>query len=512
MAQTLIDFLSLFGESYNVEREDFDSVMIGITDDFPIPPVQDFITDFLNGRDKIFMTFQMGDNEPIVYTMGKEYGAFVEECNDQIKLRESEDLKLEIKINKKNIDNVISIYSFVAFAKYICSLSLHDIVAVFSPILNKPLCFEVLFENIKICTSSITFAPVGTINSQDSPKHYLLRNPRGEAVKNLCHSTLRNYGCFLPEDFCITQSQPENSDICDVLNRLALLYAISYLFENVTVKSNSVFNYKLNGYKTIAGEIDFNTLQIESLEEYIKIYDWCYNDGNLVDKIGLARNIISLHLSDSNTLVLTGSPYSSILSNYEIYRKQNIKQYIEIRNKLSDHLLDLKDKADKIVENFASDFKKSLFAFVSFFASIVVIQVLRNGNFIDVFSLDATLLSTAFLLIAFLFFLASRWELKQQRKRYQQIYDNMKFRQKDLLNENDLNRILAYDADFKSNIQYIDEKGKVYSRLWVGTIVIFFVSIAVLCLIKYGGSLILGLLLLASYPIVIMLLAKFLNL
>lgn len=511
MAQTLTDFLSLFGEKHNIEREDFDSVIICITDDLSIPPVQDFITDFLNHRDKIFVTFQMGDNDPIVYTLGKQYSEFVSNTRRQLDIREGEQLSVKIKIEKKNVENVISIYSFRAFASYIRSLSLKDIVAVFSSILKEPLCFEVLYENIHICTSSITFISVKHQNPQEKPKYYSNRESRSEAVKNICHSTLLNYGDFLPEDFYIIQSQSGHSDICDVFNRLALLSAISYLFENVTVKSNNVIHYKLNGYKTIVGEIDFNALRIDNLSEYIKIYDWCYNDGNLVDKIGLARNIISLHLSHNNTLVLTGSPYSSILSNYEIYRKQNIKQYIEIRNKLSDHLIDLKEKADKIVDNFASDFKKSLFAFVSFFASVVVVQVLQNGNFIDVFSRDATLLSIAFLLIAFLFFLASHWELKQQHKRYRETYKNLKSRQRDLLNDDDLNRILNDDADFKSNIQYINEKGKVYSRLWVGTIVVFFISIIVLHLVKYGSSLILGLLLWGSCPIT-MFLTKLLNL
>ena len=512
MAQTLTDFLSLFGGKHNVEREDLDSVAICITGDSSIPPVQDFIIDFLNSRDRIFVTFQMGDNEPIVYTPGKQYSEFVSNTRRQLDIREGERLSVNIKIEKKNVENVISIYSFRAFVSYICALSLKDIVAVFSSIQKEPLCFEVLFEHIEICSSSITFIPVKHQNPQEKPKHYSNRGSRSEAVKNICHSTLQNYGDFLPEDFCIIQSQSGHSDICDVFNRLALLFAISYLFENVTVKSNNVIHYKLNGYKTIVGEIDFNALQIDNLSEYIKIYDWCYNEGNLVDKIGLARNIISLHLSHNNTLVLTGSPYSSILSNYEIYRKQNIKQYIEIRNKLSDHLIDLKEKADKIVDNFASDFKKSLFAFVSFFASVVVVQVLRNGNFIDAFSRDATLLSIAFLLIAFLFFLASHWELNQQRKRYRETYKNLKSRQKDLLNDDDLNRILNDDADFKSNIQYITEKGKVYSRLWLGTIVVFFVAIVVLYIIRYGGSLILGLLLWMSCPIIIMFLAKVLNL
>lgn len=101
MAQTLTDFLSLFGEKHNIEREDFDSVIICITDDLSIPPVQDFITDFLNRRDKIFVTFQMGDNDPIVYTPGKQYSEFVSNTRRQLDIREGEQLSVKIKIEKK---------------------------------------------------------------------------------------------------------------------------------------------------------------------------------------------------------------------------------------------------------------------------------------------------------------------------------------------------------------------------------------------------------------------------
>lgn len=268
-------------------------------------------------------------------------------------------------------------------------------------------------------------------------------------------------------------------------DRIALLYAISYIFDNISIEDNLI-RFRLNGYKTIIGEIIFNEINTDSLKEYISIYEWCYNEGNLIDKIGITRNILSLHLESINNLTLGGNPLFSILSNYEIYRKQNIKQYVEIRNKLSDHLLDLKDKADKIIDNFASDFKKSIFAFVSFFASIVVVQVLRNGDFINAFSIDATLLSIAFLIIATLFFIASKWELSQQYQRYEEMYKNLKLRQKDLLNDDDLTRILNDDADYKANIKYIQEKKKIYSNLWIKTIVVFLLFVVILCSIKYS--------------------------
>lgn len=111
---------------------------------------------------------------------------------------------------------------------------------------------------------------------------------------------------------------------------------------------------------------------------------------------------------------------------------------------------------------------------------------MRNGDFVNVFSIDATLLSIAFLIIATLFFIASKWELSQQYRRYEEMYKNLKLRQKDLLNDDDLTRILNDDADYKANIKYIQEKKKIYSNLWIKTIVVFLLFVVILCSIKYS--------------------------
>ncbi|WP_211047310.1 hypothetical protein, partial [Pectobacterium versatile] len=57
------------------------------------------------------------------------------------------------------------------------------------------------------------------------------------------------------------------------------------------------------------------------------IYEWIYNQGNFVDKIGLARNIISIHTQDNSILNIPKSVLKSIESSFDIYLKDNVKQY-----------------------------------------------------------------------------------------------------------------------------------------------------------------------------------------
>jgi len=62
-----------------------------------------------------------------------------------------------------------------------------------------------------------------------------------------------------------------------------------------------------------------------------EIFDWVYTDGNYTDKIGLARNLISIHLKNDNLLTLDEGTIHSLESGYDIYLKDNVKQYIEIK-------------------------------------------------------------------------------------------------------------------------------------------------------------------------------------
>ena len=151
-----------------------------------------------------------------------------------------------------------------------------------------------------------------------------------------------------------------------MFDKLKLLYSIIFLFDIVEFK-NTEIKYKLNGYRTITQIIDTDNVDLDSHESYYNIYKWVYDGGNVVDKIGLARNILSLNFA-KDTLHLSEMAFDAIKSGYKVYQKENIKQYIEVRNKISDQLIELQDKADKIVAAFVSDYKKKyIYYFIVFY-------------------------------------------------------------------------------------------------------------------------------------------------
>ena len=163
---------------------------------------------------------------------------------------------------------------------------------------------------------------------------------------------------------------------------------------------------------------------------------------------------------------MKGNPFQSIQSSFKVYEKQNIKQYIEVRNKISDQLLDFNNRANKVIETFASGFQKSALALISFYISAIVIRVLSKGDFVNVFSIDATLLSIAFIGGSFVYYRVAKWEVIEQRKRFVDSYTHLKERYTDLLEKDDIKRILNDDKEFNADIAFINNKLKAYSNLW----------------------------------------------
>lgn len=164
---------------------------------------------------------------------------------------------------------------------------------------------------------------------------------------------------------------------------------------------------------------------------------------------------------------MKGNPFESIQSSFKVYEKQNIKQYIEIRNKISDQLLDFNNRANKVIETFASGFQKIALALITFYFSAIAIKAFSKGHFVNIFTLDTTVLSLVFLIGSFIYYVVAKWEVKEQKKRFVNSYINLKERYTDLLDKDDIQRILNNDKEFNANLKFIDDKLKNYSNLWL---------------------------------------------
>jgi hypothetical protein len=477
------DIISLFSSiqinTTDIE-EKYSEVKISVAcSDGKTPSTNDFIhvLSMLNARDSLHISIIQNEEPVANYDTSKNgnFDTYIATCSDCLK---SNSFTIVLTITKNNVEQKISVYYPERFFEYLSNLSFNFFLEVINNTFNgnSSIIFEIQDETAeKFSTESIKFVP---INSSAKTNGISFRTERINKIKNLCHCSIVTKYPFIPEDFYpITES--ESPSLNNLFKRVTLLYSSMFLFDIFDVDNQNNISYKLNGYKTINWQINHSDVDISSFDEYYKIYQWTYDGGNIVDKIGLVRNILSLNF-EKKSLKLSETTFEAVKSSYRVYQKENIKQYIEIRNKISDQLVELQNKADKIVDGFVGDYKKSLLAVVSFFASVIVIKVVSSGDFSGAFTPEVTALSVGFIVISFFLMLFSRWEIKKQLSRYENFYSNLKIRYTDLLEASDINRILNNDTDFNDNRDFIKERRRKYTILWIISLFILLVIVVIL--------------------------------
>jgi len=470
MNNILQKIVSLFSQvqinTFDIQ-ENYSEVIINVScPNGKIPSEDDFKKVLLeiNSRDSMHISILEGEEIVDVFDSAHEgsFDSFINECKGCLQYSP---FNLKVTIVKNNIQQRISVYYPDNFIKYLSDLSVIYFLEVITNSLNVNdyIIYEIQDESfISFSTNIIKFVARGiqpTINRID----------RGNLnkIKNLCHSDVISQFKFIPDDFYPL----DNNILLNALfQRITLFYCAIFLFDILNINNNKI-NYKLNGYRAISQDLPISDIDLSSYDIYYQIYTWVYEGGNIVDKIGLTRNILSLNFKQE-TLEIAGSTFEAIKSSYKIYQKENIKQYIEIRNKISEQLVNLQEKAEKIVESYVADYKRSFLAVVSFYISVIIIRVVSKGDFSGGFTLEVSLLSIGFLLIFLLVMFYSRWEIKQQLERYEKIYQNLKTRYSDLLEPSDIKRILNNDDDHYSNLDYINNKKKKYTELWIISLII----------------------------------------
>ena len=296
------------------------------------------------------------------------------------------------------------------------------------------------------------------------------------SIRENCHFGNFELYPFSPDYFFLKKRPQKRNAITDKLDILTTVFSLIALFDITSLGQNQIY-YKLNGYKTHESSIEIDDLFIQPSNLYYSIFSWAYSStANVTDKLGLARNVLSIYLPE-NVLELSEKALPSIQSAFKTYLKDNVNRYIEIRSNIFKELSWISQKAGEIVNDYLINYKRSIFSFISFFASVFLIKFLRKEDTLQVFGKEATLLSFGFLSISLIYLIFSLCSLYLEKKRLRRKYKNLKERFTDLLIEEDIDRILNGDSEFKYELGFIRARTILYTALWILTILILFIVV-----------------------------------
>jgi hypothetical protein len=426
----------------------------------------------------------IGENEANIQSSTQaNANLFIDTISSELEHRDDlEQINLEFKIVKNITKEYINVYHSESFFKYLNSIDFKSILYIFKELIsNSRVINFILLEDNEFTFSTPLLSISGDSPSviADSSKITSLNS-----LSSLCHTSLDSFQNFIPEDFKIKEPKLELKNFSNNLEFIKNILSIAFVFDITSIDVDTdKFYSKLNGYRSFIFDSTLSTLSTLKLDHYFEIYTWVYDNKNIGDKIGLARNVISLYLKDTTGLELKQDLLTSLNSGYQIYLKDNIKQYVEIRNKISEQLIDFNKRANTLIENFASGFQKSSLAVISFYVSAIALRLLGKDDHECLFSFTPTLLALGILAGSLIYFKTSRWDIAEQRKRFISSYTNMKERYTDLLDASDINRILNNDKEFDADIKFINDKMRKYSVLWISVIIIFTI-VTIVCFIS----------------------------
>lgn len=127
-----------------------------------------------------------------------------------------------------------------------------------------------------------------------------------------------------------------------------------------------------------------------------------------------------------------------------------------------------------------STLKTSLWSTVTFFATVFIVRIINSKEYHGLITLDIYLITLVFIICSISYLCFLNTEVKEDTKRLLNKYEQIKNRYKDILNEQDLDRIIDVKKVSTEEEGFIESRRKSYTRLWCKLNFSFFIAISFL--------------------------------
>ena len=440
----------------------------------------------ISSRDQWYMRMTQSEADDDIFEIHAGVDISSSCDRDRLETYVNCDVRLNFRVEKQKVLTVLSIYDLPLFCHYLKDLAVYECINAIHNNLDPSLILEVWGDSVERFSTN-SFAVIAKGEKLPKIGENLEFRDRYDQCTQQCH-WITNLPCLLPDDLFIVSAEI-GGELMSIFNQLCLLVS-SYFVADFSDIQRELIEIKISGFKALkyrsisnvlVGSLCFNE---DSSKQWYKIYDWCYIGGYRSEKISLARNIISLNCSNIDTLQLNDSTLSAIQSNFLIFERDNVRQYIKVRNEVSKILLDLQEKVNSIVESFTGDFRKNVLTIGSFFLTVVVVRLVSKGDVYGCFTTNILLLSYFFILLSAVNLVYSRFVLDKKTKLFQKHYAQLRERYSTLLSKEELDKIFE-DCDpnrLESHGNYIQWQKKRYTWIWALSLV----ALSILLLVMWS--------------------------
>lgn len=385
-------------------------------------------------------------------------------------------IDLKIKIKKDINSNKISIYNIEKFFNNFNEYSLLDNLVFFNTRFkyNNNIIFVNYDNECMFNTNSIMM-----INN-DNDITIVQENRREMIEKCNSVSNFANNMEFelIPEDFSIISTNM-NNEFIERLQKFKILFSLIYIADYSYIDEENL-KIKLTGFRNRDYIIKLNEFKYnKKYDELYKIYRWVFQDANEYDKITLTRNVIGMHCKYSHILDIDEKTFLAIKSNYNIYLKENVDKYIELKNKLTGFVINTSNQMNDIIENFIGNFEKNIAAFVTFILGTIIANIVSDSPLDNIFTEDVFSIIIAILIGSLVYLGITIAATYYRFLRYKRSYEDLKESYTEILNEQDIDIIFKNDKEYIYNKNNIINISIIFSVLWILIILIALITIII---------------------------------
>lgn len=384
------------------------------------------------------------------------------------------DIRINVNIEiKKNIYNQkISIFNFECFKEKFLDMTIVENLKFFSSRFeyNSNIIFVNYDNGSNFNTHSIIMMNNDSqVNVKDNERKSILEKCKSASnfINNIEYS-------LIPEDFDLHVANIDEKFI-ERFNIIKTLLSLAYIVDYSSIEGDYL-KLKLNGYRNKDYVIDIKKfVYINKYDEFYKIYTWIFQEGNEFDKISLTRHVMSMYCKYSDILDIDERTFLSIKSNYNIYLKENVDKYIELKNKVMEFISETTMQVNTIINDFIDSFKKNIASFLTFFLGTIIANLVSDSPLDNILTKDIKRLLMCILAGSFIYLIFSILECCFKFISYKNSYLYLKKSYEDVLNENDLKIIFDNDNDYKKNKNIVKTMITLFSILWLILIIVIYI-------------------------------------
>ena len=387
-----------------------------------------------------------------------EYAHFIDN------VYEDDDITVFIKVNKGSEAGKQSVYCLRKYTEFLCSLKIEQLLENFTLLFQESgghLFFELLEANGTIRTETIAFSDVD-FTWEDQKSRIDVLKDCDDASIFLDRSRIR----LSPQDFEIIVEQGDAlRKIRDLFIKLRSILAYVYLSNTASIYNNKAvlqFDPATKGYE----------YELESLtrnESVTQIYDWVYKGESCVDKASIARRIINMYCRDAEAILeIDEKVLNSIKSDYVIYQKNHADQYIDMKNKISDYIVESTEKMQNLSHDIADAFKNNLVAVIVFLMTVLLTDSIDFSEFLGKeISPKVTMVCGIFSIATLLYYLATAFMGEKKWNWLKQSYNTLKNNYRDVFDNKDIEEAFHHDEPLVNAEKQYKSIRKTIGIIWI---------------------------------------------